>query len=107
MITIGPVCRIIGMRPELTLGLMAINAVIGPVRMILTHVMDGVHSRASIHYAGGAGDLVFKDNIPWEEKEALYERSVKAVGVDFDLVFESKRAPNEHWHLEYQPKEPY
>ena len=107
MITIGPKCRIVGVRPELAIGLMAINAVLGEIVMVLSHVTDGTHTRASIHYAGGAGDLVFKHSIPPYQKELLYKTCAAAIGPDFDLLFEDREKANEHWHLEYQPKEPY
>lgn len=75
--------------------------------MTITHVTDGTHSRASIHYAGGAADLVFISQISKEEKRYFYDRCKKALGQDFDLVFEDIGEPNEHWHCEYQPKSAY
>ena len=108
MLTIGPRCRIIGMRPELNFSLTVVNSILGPnVHMEISHLTDGVHSRASIHYAGGAWDGIFKTELTQEEKFKLYKGCNQALGQDFDLIFESIGTPNEHFHCEYQPKRSY
>lgn len=109
MLRIGPKARIQGLRSELNLAnivllgiLLKHNAV-----MILSHGIDGVHARASIHYMGGAEDLVFAQTLEPHIKQQIYEEWKQGVGQDFDILFESIGTPNEHFHCEWQPKEAY
>ena len=79
----------------------------GEVVMQISHGMDGVHSRASIHYAGGAEDLVFITPLDVAVKQHIVDEWRASVGQDFDILFENPGTSNEHAHLEWQPKEPY
>lgn len=109
MIRIGPKARIHGMAPELTfantvlLGILVKHGVV----MILTHGVDGVHTRASIHYCGGAEDLVFAGTYEADKKGAIVQELKESIGQDFDVLFENPGEPNEHIHIEWQPKEPF
>lgn len=109
MIRIGPKARLHGIRPELgfanlvLLGILAKHDVV----MIVTHALDGVHTRASIHYAGAAEDLVFASTLELPVKWQIFEEWKASVGQDFDVLFEDPGKPNEHIHLEWQPKESY
>lgn len=109
MIRIGPKARIQGLRPELNmlnLVLLGILQKYGAV-MILTHGIDGVHSRASIHYSGGAEDLVFALSLELEQKQQIVQELRDSAGQDFDVLFEDVGTPNEHLHIEWQPKASY
>lgn len=109
MIRIGPKARLHGMRPELHYANLVLFGILnkhGAV-MTLTHGMDGVHSRASIHYAGGAEDLVFASTLDQTTKEEIFTELKASVGQDFDVLFEAPGLPNEHLHVEWQPKEAY
>jgi hypothetical protein len=109
MIRIGPKARIQGARPELgflnlvLLGILAKHDAV----MIITHVIDGVHSRASIHYSGCAEDAVFASTLDMTVKQQIFDELKASVGQDFDVIFEEPGKPNEHIHAEYQPKESY
>lgn len=110
MIKIGPKARIQGLRPELNVANLTLDGILrqhGNLTMILTHALDGVHSRASIHYMGGAEDLVFVGEVTAEVKVKIHEEFVASVGQDFDILLEDAGKPNEHIHVEFQPKEPY
>ena len=94
-----PGVRTFGARPELVLALVIANEVYAMhgQSMVVTSITEGVHSRASIHYTGGAADLRLTPKAP-EICGVLRER----LGDDFDVVLEP-----DHIHIEWQPKQPY
>lgn len=96
--------RIAGIRPELMMGLMICDRVmieLFDTDIVLTSITDGKHSRGSLHYAGQAGDIRSRHMTP---KDASYFLigCEERLGVDFDIILEAA-----HFHLEYQPKEPF
>ena len=110
VIRIGPKARLHGLRPELHFANLVLEGILqayGGVVMTLSHGMDGVHSRASIHYAGGAEDLVFSKWVALDTKEHIFSDWKASVGQDFDVLFEDPGGANEHFHCEWQPKEAY
>ena len=110
MIRIGPKARLHGLRPELHFANLALEGILnkhGGIVMTLSHGMDGVHARASIHYAGGAEDLVFSQSLELDVKQQIFAEWKASVGQDFDVLFEDPGAANEHFHCEWQPKEAY
>jgi hypothetical protein len=109
LIRIGPKARLHGIRPELAFANLVLLGILlkhGAV-MVLSHGLDGTHTRASIHYAGGAEDLVFAGSLEMVVKQQIFEEWKASVGQDFDVLFEDPGGPNEHFHGEWQPKEPY
>lgn len=101
MISLKEGVRVHGLKPELVLALMVAEQVFANhgSDLIITSVVDGKHSRESIHYIGMAVDLrIWHLGSPEEATNDLQ----KALGEDFDVVLES-----DHIHLEYQPKQPY
>lgn len=109
MIRIGPKARLQGIRPELGFANLVLLGILlkHDAVMILSHALDGVHVRASIHYAGGAEDLVFAGTYEMDVKRQIFEEWKDGVGQDFDVLFEAPGLPNEHFHCEWQPKEAY
>lgn len=109
MIKIGLKARLHGIRPELAFANVVLLGILihRGVTMVLTHALDGTHTRASIHYAGGAEDLVFIGNVEAAMKKQIHEEWVSSVGQDFDILFEDVGTANEHMHAEWQPKQPY
>lgn len=71
----------------------------------MTSATDGVHGARSLHPSGNALDLgthQIKD-IATRQKIA---RDIQIVlGPQFDVVFEAQGEPNEHIHVEFDPKE--
>jgi hypothetical protein len=69
----------------------------------LTSGRDGQHKPNSKHYVGQAVDL------GCHEYDALQNRSFiealkSSLGADFDVLHEYVGTPNEHIHVEYDPK---
>ena len=92
-----------GIRPELVMGLVMAESH-WPHReseLIITSANDARHSATSLHYAGAAVDIR-----SWnvDDKVALRKSITEALGLDFDFILEEQGGPNEHFHLEWQPK---
>lgn len=97
-----PGVRVIGVRPEIVLALGILQEVFARanVPFVITSIVEGTHSRASLHYSGCAADL----RRPTEAAKAaeLATSAKAALGDDFDVVLEV-----DHYHVEFQPKAPY
>ena len=92
--------RIAGVRPEMVLALSIVESILGDhgVDCVVTSLVDGQHSRGSLHYVGCACDIRSRD-MPQTHYDEIFEELKKALGEDFDLVDEG-----DHWHCEFQPK---
>lgn len=78
-----------------------------PYELIITSgsERDEYHSYGSLHYAGAAWDFTTKDwGVELEVKAAMVVDYNDRLGPDFDLILEDPGGPNEHAHLESQPK---
>jgi len=103
-----PGVDVLGIKPELLLGLQVAEAVYAShgVELVVTSVTDGQHRRGSLHYQGLAADLRVH-GLPGERsvREGMAREIGEALGVDFDVVYEGHGTPGAHVHLEFQPKE--
>lgn len=94
--------RVFGVRPEIVLALMVAKDVFTShgqgAAFVVTSIMEGVHSRASIHYTGGAADL----RRPIIRAAEIVADMKQKLGDDYDVILES-----DHLHIEFQPKAPY
>ena len=72
----------------------------------VTSLLDGRHRRGSLHYVGMAADFRSRD-LPEAHKEEIVSELASDLGADYDVILESRGRPNEHIHVEYQPKEPW
>ena len=92
--------KLVGLHPELHLGLVIANEVYAShgVNMVITSVLDGKHSKTSLHYAGYAADLRIK-NLGNTDPYDVAKEIKRRLGVDFDVIVESN-----HIHLEFQPR---
>jgi len=91
--------------PELLLGMMIVGEVIkeAGAEFVITSMNDSHHGPGSLHYSGQAVD--FRSHEFHEADIALDQmRSALAYHKDYDLILEGRGSPNEHFHLEYQPK---
>jgi len=81
-----------------------IEATMRVTHITVTSWSDGVHKVGSLHGVGAAVDVRCKIYKP-EQVETVV-RAFKAWDVkrEYDLIWESKGQPNEHLHLEYDPK---
>jgi hypothetical protein len=109
MVRLGAKARLHGIQPELIVGLLILSDILDAhnVMMEVSHVADGVHARASIHYIGGAADLIFLGAVDASVKRAIFDDWATSVGQDFDVLFEAAGTANEHLHVEWQPKRSY
>ena len=96
----APGCQIQGMTPELLAGLNICDEVYRSwsTIMVVKHVKDGQHMRASLHYSGNAADIR-TSTLPEGKAEQVATECAEACGGEYDVVLEDT-----HLHLEYQPK---
>lgn len=66
------------------------------LNLVITSALDGIHSRASLHYLGLAVDIRIRElNTPID----MFDRIKSVLHPAYDVVLEST-----HIHIEYQPK---
>ena len=71
--------------------------------LVITSGNDGVHMRGSKHYTDEALDFRTK-NLSMIDKYRLTTTLAIRLGKGYDLVLEDKDGPNEHLHVEWDPK---
>lgn len=65
--------------------------------MVVTSLLDGVHSKNSLHYTGNAFDMrvwIYTE----KQKQSLLYQLKKKLGINYDIIDES-----DHIHLEFDP----
>lgn len=92
--------KILGMSTELLLGLNVADQVYREykIELVITSVVDGRHSKTSLHYSGNGADLRTR-NFPEEDHERIRAEIKDRLGEDFDVILES-----DHIHMEFQPR---
>ena len=74
------------------------------VECVITAANDGKHKTGSLHYSDDALDVRSK-NLPTEQaKQDILSRLQHELGGDYDVLFEFQGQPNEHFHIEFDPK---
>jgi len=99
-----PGVRLLGIRPELVVALLIADGLFreAGAECVITSCIDGKHSRGSKHYSGCAFDLrTHSLSNPSATAMTLQVR----LGSDFDVILEDASGPNQHIHVEYDPKE--
>ncbi len=72
--------------------------------MLCTSGNDKVHMQSSLHYRDLALDFRTHD-LPSPAKKQEFAKVVKRrLGRDYDVILEDMGLPNEHLHVEYDPK---
>lgn len=71
--------------------------------LLVTSAGDGRHGVRSKHYLGLAVDLRSQHLHPDEKDQVLAELRL-ALGDQFDVLLEDRGGPNEHFHIEFEPK---
>ena len=94
--------RLAGLQPQMVLAAMVVNEIYGDTECVITSANDSKHSAASLHYKGCALD--FRTHNYTNDKVYLRDKIKAALGQDFDVVLEAVGTPNEHLHVEYDPK---
>ena len=74
-----------------------------PDPLTITSCFDGIHSKNSCHYRLAAVDVRSKDFPDLATKQAWVQAIRLELGTGFDVILESVGAPNEHFHLEFDP----
>jgi hypothetical protein len=100
--------RVLGLRPEVILAVIAVEGAYREAEAdcVIRFGIDGVHSRGSEHYTGLAIDFR-THNVAADKRAGLVQKVTEALGPDYDVIWEAQGTPNEHLHVEYDPKEPY
>jgi hypothetical protein len=93
------------LQPEILLAIMIADGVYascGVRDLMITSLLDGVHSTNSLHYKGLAVDLRTKGT---GLAQRLFDGVRKALpSTLYDVILENKDQENEHIHIEYDPK---
>lgn len=100
--------KVAGAKPELLLGLSALEAALREVKgldyqMVVTSIGDGKHKTGSRHYLGLAADIRSRGLSDAEIEQALL-RGKTYLTDEFDLIHEYPGLPKQHFHLEFDPK---
>jgi hypothetical protein len=101
-ISVKPGASVVGVSPELVLGLVVIAGVfrVHGIPLCLTAGTDGHHSANSLHYVGAAVDVRLPSRYTQDSKDDVILRDEVAValGDEWDIVLEI-----DHLHIELDP----
>lgn len=92
--------------PEIILAIMMVESVFSKhgYYCTITSLNDSYHGHNSLHFSGKAVDFRTKE-LPTEEKHnVVREIVIKLISHGYDVVFEDEGEPNEHLHVEWDPK---
>jgi len=84
----------------LTLAIMAVHQAFSDhgYDCVITSMMDGTHSRNSLHYAGNAVDFRTR-NVDSESLTSIVNQVRKSLNENYDVVHHDT-----HLHVEFQPR---
>ncbi len=90
-----------GLQPEIALAVAEAREIYRGmgVEIVITSLLDGKHSKKSLHYKGLAVDLRTRHLSP-SDRALVMARLREALGDEYDVVLES-----DHLHVEFDPKE--
>ena len=91
-----------GLQPQMLLVIARMEELWRGQALVITSANDGTHMQNSLHYQGLALDFRTKDVLL--DKQRLLEDVRAALGRQFDVIFEDPGGPNEHMHVEFDPK---
>lgn len=102
-----PGVRICGIKSEILLGAAIANDTWKEMNtglpFVITTCVDGTHKTGSLHYAGQAIDIR-THGLTQEQMNDFIIALRQAAGSDFDAIIEEPGTPNEHAHMEFDPK---
>jgi len=74
------------------------------VDLVFTSGVDGKHGYRSKHYRGDAVDVRSKHLRLLPTKLKVLNSIREILGTSYDVILEDEGQPNEHYHIEYDPK---
>lgn len=95
-----------GLQPQMVLAAVVVNHVYETTYALectITSANDSTHSPHSLHYEGFALDFR-THNIPRDKLDEVVTEIKASLGAAFDVLLEGRDTPNEHIHVEYDPK---
>ena len=98
---------LLGITPQAVVLLMIANDIYRSefgIELRLTSGSEGKHGYASLHKSGNAIDIGTRGMQSWTSPEAVSKRLSESSGDEVDVVLEAVGTPNEHIHMEWQPK---
>lgn len=105
-------CRLTGLSPQMAMAAMIVEKVFdlyANTDAMITSVNDSTHGATSLHAFGRAMDFrtkhLFVDLLDRKDRLNTFRLLViKHLTSEFDVVLEDIGSPNEHMHVEYDPK---
>lgn len=100
--------------PQMAIALSVVDGILNQFtpNTIITSANDLTHMKGSLHYAGQAFDFRTHDIVllsKYRDRTEMLEdlkRTVKEnLGGEFDVLIEDASGPNEHMHVEWDPKD--
>lgn len=99
--------RLKDLSPQMVLAAVVIEGIYrneAGVECWITSANDRQHSAGSLHYKGQALDFRMH-NVSGNRRQAVVAKIRASLSdADFDILWEDVGTPNEHLHIEYQPK---
>lgn len=75
-----------------------------PPEVFITSGTEGRHMPGSKHYTGEALDVRSHNFPSFAAKREFLNAVRRRLGRNYDVILESLGRPNEHFHIEYDPK---
>lgn len=102
--------------PELVLALVVVDQVLATngVNTVITSLNDGRHSETSLHYCRSgkhtdrkcrAADIRSKYPVLNGREGEIRDEIKRRLGAHYDVLIEAVGTDNEHFHVEYDPKD--
>lgn len=106
MLTFKPGVGLRGLQPQMLLALEVVHQEFSKwgLETVVTSVNDSHHMEGSKHFQGAAMDFRTK-HAAGLAKSITATLKGKLALLGFDVIFESEGLPNEHLHIEYDPKD--
>ncbi len=107
MLAIKAGAKLAGLKTEILVGLLIVEKVIESYGFdtTITEGTGGEHMPNSLHYVGLAVDIRSKNlNLPLTKASVIAEAKL-SLGDEYGFILENEGLPNEHYHLQFKPKE--
>lgn len=99
--------KLAGLTPQMVLAAVIAQSIYARYgqKVTVTSANDSTHGANSLHSRGGECRAIdLRTNDFFGDKHALRDALKEALGPEFDVVFEGEGTPNEHMHIEWDPK---